>query len=154
MFENGIARANLALELKNEELAREKDQSEKLLLNILPEEVALELKESGEAKARLFENTTVLFTDFVNFTGISQTLTAGDLVDELHRCFTTLDNIMIRHGMEKIKTIGDAYLAAGGLPNPTEDHAYRAVEAALEIVGYIKEYTSAGGLFEIRLDEF
>ncbi|MCB0769428.1 MAG: tetratricopeptide repeat protein, partial [Flavobacteriales bacterium] len=104
-------------------IGKEKARSEELLLNILPEEVAEELKEKGEADAKLIDQVTVLFTDFKGFTAMSEQLSPKALVKDLHECFRAFDNICEDHGLEKIKTIGDAYMAAGGLPVPNETHA-------------------------------
>jgi class 3 adenylate cyclase len=120
------------------ELAEEKHKSEELLLNILPEEVADELKLNGKSEAKLYKNVTVLFTDFVNFTGISSTLSPTALVAEIDYCFRVFDEIIGRHGLEKIKTIGDAYLAVCGLPNENPEHALNAVKAAIEIRDFIQ----------------
>ncbi len=131
-------------------------RSEELLLNILPEEVAEELKLKGEAEARLIEEVTVLFTDFKGFTALSEKLTPKELVKDLHECFTAFDNIMQRYGLEKIKTIGDAYMAAGGLPTPNATHASDVVKAALEIrqfmeEGKAKKMANQEPYFEIRI---
>lgn len=131
-----------------EDLNTEKKKSDELLLNILPSEIAEELKQTGGTKARLFENVTVLFTDFVNFTGIGEKLSPTELVDELHKNFTAFDAISEKHGLEKIKTIGDAYLAVCGLPNEIPDHAHRVAKAAIEIQDYIKKSKS---IFQIRI---
>ncbi len=96
-------------------LQKEKDISEGLLLNILPESVAAELKEKGYADAKYYDATTILFSDFKSFTSISEQLNATDLVTEINVCFKAFDEIMTQFGIEKIKTIGDAYMAAGGL---------------------------------------
>mgnify|MGYP005748908287 CR=1 FL=1 len=96
-------------------IQKEKERSETLLLNILPAKVADELKEKGRSEAREFEKVTVVFTDFADFTKKAQHLSAKELVDELNTCFKAFDLIMEECGLEKIKTIGDAYLAAGGL---------------------------------------
>jgi class 3 adenylate cyclase len=133
---------------RTKELSDEKKKSDDLLLNILPEEVAQELKDTGKATARLFNHVTVLFTDFVNFTGISETLTPSELVTEIDRCFKAFDEIMEKHGLEKIKTIGDAYLAVSGLPVETTDHAIRAIHAATEITEWMK---NSGSKFSIRI---
>ena len=95
---------------------RGKKRSDGLLLNILPEETAKELKEKGSSEARLIRQVTVLFSDFKGFTALSQELSPEKLVADLNECFSAFDRIMERHGVEKIKTIGDAYMAAGGLP--------------------------------------
>jgi class 3 adenylate cyclase len=133
------------------ELSREKKKSDDLLFNILPEGVANELKSTGSAEAKQFDNTTVLFTDFVNFTKISESLTPKQLVAEVHACFTAFDTIMDKYGLEKIKTIGDAYLAVCGLPQPHPEHAVKAVNAALEILSFVKARKENGGLFDIRI---
>ncbi len=140
--------ANLALEEKNTIISQEKERSDHLLLNILPSGVAEELKQKGQAVAKQFENVTVLFTDFVNFTGISEQMTPTELVQELHRFFTAFDAIIESNGLEKIKTIGDAYLAVSGLPNETWNHAQRVTQAAIEIADFIATH---GGKFQIRI---
>ena len=137
-------------------IQHEKDISEGLLLNILPEEVAEELKEKGEAEAVLFDQVTVLFTDFKGFTALSEVLTPKELVKDLHECFSAFDRICEVHGLEKIKTIGDAYMAAGGLPTPNTTHATDVIRAALEMRDFIakgKMHKIAAGLpyFEIRI---
>jgi len=119
------------------ELGEEKQKSEDLLLNILPEEVAGELKSKGKSEAKLYKNVSVLFTDFVNFTGISSKLSPTELVNEIDYCFRVFDEIIGRYGLEKIKTIGDAYLAVCGLPNENADHASNAVKAAIDIRDFI-----------------
>ena len=123
-------------------------RSETLLLNILPAEVAEELKQTGGAVAKQFNNVTVLFTDFVNFTGISEQLSPTELVAEIHRNFTAFDDIMEKHGLEKIKTIGDAYLAVCGLPHDTADHAQRVVNAAKDIVVFMENNRNK---FQVRI---
>ncbi len=100
------------------ELSAEKERSDELLLNILPAEVAEELKSTGAAKARHFDRASVLFTDFKNFTGMAVKLGAEAVLHELNACFEAFDDIITRHGIEKIKTIGDAYMCVGGLPDP------------------------------------
>lgn len=137
-------------------IARERKRSEELLLNILPSEVADELKEKGSSEARMIDEATVLFTDFKGFTQLSEKLSAADLVKEINTCFSAFDNIMHRHGVEKIKTIGDAYMAAGGLPVANTTHAVDVVKAALEIQQFMHQYKeqkmAAGELyFEIRI---
>lgn len=137
-------------------ISKEKARSEELLLNILPEEVAEELKAKGEADARLIEQVTVLFTDFKGFTEMSEKLSAKELVRDIHECFSAIDRIIVKHGIEKIKTIGDSYMAAGGLPTPNDTHATDVVKAAIEIRDFIaegKERKVAAGLpyFEIRI---
>jgi len=130
----------------------EKQKSDDLLRNILPGEVAAELKEKGEALARQYDTVTVLFTDFVDFTRISEHLSPQQLVGELHGCFKAFDEIIERHGLEKIKTIGDAYMAVSGLPVPDAQHARKAALAALDILQYIRRRRAANpDSFQIRI---
>jgi class 3 adenylate cyclase len=125
--------------IQRNRIAKERHRSEELLLNILPHEVADELKDKGEAEARLMEHVTVLFTDFKGFTQMSELVTPKELVKDLHECFSAFDRICGKYGIEKIKTIGDAYMAAGGLPTPCYDHAERVVSAALEMAAFVAE---------------
>ncbi len=117
----------------------EKQQSDKLLLNILPKEIADELKSTGNVKPELVENATVLFTDFIGFTKHSEVLDSAELVEELNICFSEFDNIIKRNNIEKIKTIGDAYMAVGGLQGNYKESAKNAVMAALEMQSFINE---------------
>lgn len=150
-----ILNQNKVLEIKvaerTKDLIEEKEKSDKLLLNILPSEIAEELKKSGQSQARMYDYTSVLFTDFVNFTGVSEKFSPTELVHEINHCFTAFDNIVGRIGLEKIKTIGDAYLAVCGLPLVDNDHAIKTIKAALEIRDFMEEYRKQGGLFEIRI---
>ena len=118
-------------------IEKEKDRADQLLLNILPEEIAEELKEKGKADAHEFEEVSVLFTDFVDFTTISERLSAVELVQEVNICFEAFDNIIEKYSIEKIKTIGDSYMAAGGIPVPTADSVMNTVLAALEMQEFI-----------------
>ena len=120
-------------------LQTEKDRSENLLLNILPADIAAELKEKGRADARDFEMVSILFTDFKGFTAASEKLSAQELVAEINTCFEAFDGIMGKYNIEKIKTIGDAYMAAGGLPVPTADSVKNTVLAALEMQSFISD---------------
>ncbi len=137
-------------------ISKEKQRSEELLLNILPEETAEELKTKGSAEPKLINLVTVLFTDFKGFTQLSEKLTAKELVGEINECFVAFDHIMQKYGVEKIKTIGDSYMAAGGLPAPNETHATDVVKAAFEIKAFMEEHKARkialGQLyFEIRI---
>lgn len=136
-------------------ISKEKDRSENLLLNILPAEIAEELKTKGEAAARDFDQVSILFTDFKEFTQLSEKLSPKELVGEINHCFKVFDGICEKYGIEKIKTIGDSFMAAGGLPVPKEDSVKSTVLAALEMAGFIVnrklERESAGQLgFEMR----
>lgn len=116
-----------------------KRRSDELLLNILPEETAEELKETGTAKTKSFESITVLFTDFKNFTIASEKLTPEELVAEINHCYSAFDRIVEKHGIEKIKTIGDSYMCAGGIPVPNNSHPLDVVRAGLEMVKFIED---------------
>jgi guanylate cyclase len=131
-------------------------RSEALLLNILPAVIAKELKEKGKVEARQFRDVTVMFTDFKNFTSISEKLSPAELVAEVDELFKAFDNIISRHNLEKIKTIGDSYMCAGGLPVPTTTHALNVVHAAQDILIFMghhfRKRTEHGGeRFEIRI---
>jgi class 3 adenylate cyclase len=116
----------------------ERQKSERLLLNILPQEIAEELKSSGAAKPRRFENVSVMFTDFVNFTNVSEQLSAEDLVELINFYYSKFDEIIIHNKLEKIKTIGDSYMCVCGLPELVPDHAVKTINAAMEIIEFIK----------------
>ena len=134
-------------------LKDEKGKVEDLLLNILPSETAQELQQKGYADAKLHEKVTVLFTDFKDFTIMSESVSPRDLVNELDTCFKAFDKIISNYKIEKIKTVGDAYIAASGVPTENPDHAKDIVAAAVEISGYMKTRRGLLGnqTFEIRL---
>lgn len=121
----------------NSIIEEEKNRSNNLLLNILPEETALELKKNGKVQAKKFESVTVLFTDFEGFTNYAEKLPPEKLVESIDYYFSKFDTIMEKYNLEKIKTVGDAYMCAGGLPFPTGDHAYKMTLAALEIARFV-----------------
>ncbi|TAH28959.1 MAG: DUF2225 domain-containing protein [Cytophagales bacterium] len=124
----------------NKEISYQKIQSDKLLRNILPDEVADELKKEGKAKARKYEKTTVLFTDFQGFTKRTAKMTPEQVIDELNKCFSKFDEIIEKYNLEKIKTIGDAYMCAGGLPIANETNPIDAIKAGIEIQKYMQAY--------------
>jgi adenylate cyclase len=127
-------------------LALEREKSERLLLNVLPEPVAVRLKESDEVIADGFDEATVLFADIVDFTPRSQRISPSDVVDLLDRVFSAFDDLADRHGLEKIKTIGDAYMVAGGIPVPRPDHAEAVAEMALEMRDLCARLTGSDGV--------
>jgi adenylate cyclase len=131
---------NKVLEEKNVAIKDEKERSENLLLNILPVLVANELKAKGFTEAKHYENVTVLFADFVNFSKISEKLSPQQLVAELDFCFKGFDEIMQKNGLEKIKTIGDAYMCAGGLPEPDANSATRVIAAAIAMRTFLEDW--------------
>ncbi len=133
----GLYSRNRYIHQSRNKIKMEKDRSENLLLNILPAEIAEELKIKGKADARDFDMVSILFTDFKGFTEQSAKLSAADLVYEINQCFEAFDHIIEKYKIEKIKTIGDAYMAAGGLPVPTDDSVKNTVLAALEMQTFI-----------------
>jgi class 3 adenylate cyclase len=140
----------------NRLLDQRKAEIERLLINILPFEVAAELQKTGKSQPRYYESTTVMFTDFVGFSRIAETLTPQEITAELNEFFTEMDEIIDKYGLEKIKTIGDSYMCAGGIPTPSTTHPIDMVRAGLEIVEYLKKKNQAreeAGLakWEIRM---
>ena len=151
----GLFRRNNFIKRTNKIIQKEKDRSDSLLRNILPEETALELKENGRVEAKKFDSVTVLFTDFKGFTSLAEKLAPEELVKTVDFYFSKFDEIMEKYGLEKIKTVGDAYVCAGGLPFPTKDHAVKMVNAAFDIVNFVEEAKQTDALhmvsFEIRI---
>jgi len=126
------------IERQKDEIDYERKRSDKLLLNILPEETADELKDKGYATPKHYNTVSVLFTDFKGFTKIAEKLTPQQLVEELNSCFLEFDNIIDKHKLEKIKTIGDAYMCAGGIPVANTTNPIEIVKAGLEIKDYME----------------
>lgn len=124
---------------RTKELSLERDKSDKLLLNILPAAIAEELKQTGAAKPVRFDSVTVIFTDFVGFTKIAEHLKPDELIGELDRCFSYFDSVTEKYKLEKLKTIGDAFMCAGGIPNPNKTHVIDSALAALEIQGFMNQ---------------
>ena len=134
----------------------EKEKSEKLLLNILPKDTIQELRENGKVAAKYYPEVSVLFTDFIGFTEIAGDMRPDEVVESLNHCFSAFDEIMERHGIEKIKTIGDAYMAACGVPIADQDHAEKMVKAALAINAFMVDYAAKQKekglpLFDVRI---
>ena len=123
----------------NRLIAYEKGKSDRLLTNILPSKVAADLKETGTTKPESFSNVTVFFSDLVNFTQLSAGLEPEFIINELNKIFTKFDSIIEKHGCERIKTIGDAYMAVCGVPEPNPKSAVNIVEAAVEILDFMEE---------------
>lgn len=135
---------------------QEKQRSEELLLNILPSEVADELKITGSSQAKAFNQVTVMFTDFKDFTKVSEKVSPELLVHEIHYCFSAFDSILEKYNIEKIKTIGDAYMCASGLPVSNSTHATDMVKFAIEVRDFMLnrkiEKINKGELpFELRI---
>jgi adenylate cyclase len=129
----------IKLELHTKRLESEKTKSDRLLRNILPDEVATELKEKGESKPRLYEHATIIFADFVNFTLFASNNSPQEITRKLDTFFLNFDMICTKNGLEKIKTIGDCYMAAGGLPIANKTNAFDAVKSALQMIEITKE---------------
>ncbi|HNB81598.1 MAG TPA: adenylate/guanylate cyclase domain-containing protein [Chitinophagaceae bacterium] len=120
-------------------LSKQKKLSDDLLLNILPKTVADEIKTKGYADPKFFDKVTVMFTDFKDFTKISEHLSAAELVAEINYCFSEFDKIISKYNLEKIKTIGDSYMCAAGLSKQSVPSAHDSVYAALEICEFMKK---------------
>ena len=155
-LEKKVEERTIELRGANVQLHSEKKKAEDLLLNILPAEIAEELKEHGTSKARRYPSITVMFTDFKNFTRVSEELTPEQLVKEIDHCYRAYDDIIGQFGLEKIKTMGDSYICAGGLPEMNFTHPEDVVGAALAIRDFMDNYStdrkSRGEVtFEIRI---
>jgi class 3 adenylate cyclase len=133
-------------------IEEERNKSRRLLLNILPEETANELMNQGKATTRYYDSATVLFSDFVNFTGMAEKMKPEELVKEIDVYFQAFDQIIRRNNIEKIKTIGDAYMAVGGLPVANQSHATDVVKAAREMMEFANERLQQNpSAFHIRI---
>jgi len=133
-------------------IEEERDRSDRLLLNILPEETANELKLNGKVKAKKHEAVTVLFTDFKGFTSYSENLSPETLVETVDFYFSKFDTIIEKHGLEKIKTIGDAYMCAGGLNVSEDNHAHKMILAAKEITAFVEETKNNIAINDLTFD--
>jgi len=150
-----LYRKNKFVRATNKIITTEKQRSDNLLLNILPEDTAQELKDRGKVQAKRFESVSVMFTDFESFTKYAEQLPPEKVVTAVDFYFSKFDEIIGKYGLEKIKTVGDAYMCAGGLPLPTKDHAHKTVLAAFEIIKFVNEVKTADNqpllLFDIRI---
>lgn len=134
------------------ELRREKEKSERLLLNILPQKIAEELKQQPGSIARRFDQVTILFADLVNFTELASVLNPTELVDLLNEIVSAFDRLADKYGLEKIKTIGDAYLVVGGLPIPVDNHAVAIADMALAMQEEIAKFRKVNNTpFQLRI---
>lgn len=141
-------------EAQAQEAKLEKQRSENLLLNILPLEIANELKQFGKSYARKYDQVTILFTDIKDFSIISETLSPEELVNQLDECFRAFDHIVDKHGLEKIKTIGDAYVCACGLPKPDPDNAVKTVRAAIDMLAFSKGFGMTKKIQDLPVFDF
>lgn len=129
----------LRMKIANKTIALEKDRNERLLLNTLPMKVVRDLKKTGRSLPQKFKNVTVYFSDIVDFTKFSSHLDPKELINELNDIYTAFDEIMLKYDCERIKTIGDAYLAVCGMPQQNEYHAEMMLKASLEVMKYIEK---------------
>ena len=131
-----LATKNTQIKAQNKEIETERNRAEGLLLNILPAAIAYELKEKGAATPKHYDAVSVLFTDFEGFTAIASTMHPEEVIEQLNECFMKFDEIADKYHLEKIKTIGDSYMCAGGLPVKNNTHPIDAVSAAKEMMAY------------------
>jgi len=134
-----ISKLELLIYQRTEELLREKSKAENLLTRVLPRDAADELKEHGKVNAQKFKMVTVLFSDIQGFTKITDEIKAEELIDQLDRFFYRFDTVVEKYHIEKIKTIGDAYMCAGGIPKKNRTNPIEVVAAALEMMNHMKE---------------
>lgn len=127
-------------------LDSERRINENLLNNLFPEKIARDLKHRGASTPRKYESASVLFTDFVGFTKIAENLSSEELINELDLCFSQFDHIAEKYNLEKIKTIGDSFMACGGVPVENHTHAFDAVLAALEIRELMNQIKAIKGI--------
>ena len=140
------------IENQRHELEKEQKKSEALLLNILPTAIAEQLKEQHQTIAETFNDTSILFADIVGFTILSEQISPEKLVALLNELFSMFDDLAEKHGLEKIKTIGDAYMIVAGLPTPRNDHAEAIAGIALDMRQTIAEYNAASDMsLQIRI---
>lgn len=143
---------NYKLKQRTRELEEEKEKSDTLLHNIFPASIVKELKKRGEIKPREFKTVTLLFTDFQGFTSISSRIPPSDLVNELNDIFKNFDAIIEKHGVEKLKTMGDSYMVGGGFPKESDNHAVDVVSTALEMIDYLnKRNEHSANKWEMRV---
>jgi len=138
-IEMGLYKFDIGQKLRERtrELEEEKIKTDKLLRDILPSEIVDEFKRKGAVSPKLYKNVSIIFTDFENFTAIAAGMKPVELVSELNEIFMNFDMIIDKYELEKLKTIGDSYMIAGGIPQEREDHAERAVEAAFDMLNYL-----------------
>ncbi len=155
-LEEKVHERTLELEKQTLLLEESKSKSDSLLLNILPDEIAEELKKFGKSYARKHDVVSVLFADIKGFTIIAEKLSPEKLVKQLDEVFCAFDNIIVKYEMEKIKTIGDAYMCASGLPKKDAENAVKAVRTALDMQEFMKGFNVSSKIqnlpiFEIRI---
>ena len=132
-------------------LRQEKDRSDALLLNMLPRAIVNRLRDNPHTIADRFEEATILFADIVGFTKLSAKATPAEVVGLLNEIFTAFDRLTLKFGLEKIKTIGDAYMVVGGVPTPRGDHAAAVADMALGMLETMREVSATGGPYLVRI---
>ncbi len=150
-LEEKIKERTSEIEEKNRLLKEEKKKSDQLLQNILPVKIAEELKATGTVRVQYYDLATIMFLDFKDFSKISQFINPLKLINELNNCFTKFDEITKRHRLEKIKTIGDAYMCAGGIPEQNKTNPFDTILAAFEILSFVKIAEENQWLSEVRI---
>lgn len=147
LMQHFVDQKNTALDL----LRIEQDKSERLLLNVLPREIAIRLKNEGRTIAEQFDAVSILFADMVGFTSLSARMAPQDMVDLLNEVFSHFDMLVKRYDLEKIRTIGDNYMVASGVPRPRSDHAQALACLALEMRNYLEQAQTAGKPVQFRI---
>lgn len=150
-FVAGRERALAALRIEHQLLEIEREKSERLLLNVLPESIAARLKDGEEIIADNFGSVTVLFADIVGFTPLAERSEPDKVIDLLNSMFSAFDNFADEEGLEKIKTIGDAYMVAGGLPSPLPDHAEAVARVAIKMREHTAQVVGDSGPLSVRI---
>ena len=148
----GLLRRFMYVKKTNKIIEKEKSRSENLLLNILPSETAEELKREGKVKAKKFDSATIMFTDFQDFTHLAENMDPEILVETVDYYYSQFDLIIEKYGLEKIKTIGDSYMCAGGLHGSKQDHAKRMILAAFEIADFVEREKKTAKESDIRFN--
>ncbi|MCB1143351.1 MAG: adenylate/guanylate cyclase domain-containing protein [Leptospiraceae bacterium] len=136
--EEAMIESRIAI-LAQKEAEQEREKADSLLKNILPDEILKELKEKGNVEPVLYDSATILFTDFKGFTKVAENLSPKELIKELDECFSFFDSLMDRYKLEKLKTIGDSYMCAGGIPIQNHSHSVDTILASLEIQSFMEE---------------
>ncbi len=148
---SSLTEANQELATRHQEVQHQREVSDSLLLNILPAQIADELRSKDAVDPKYFEDVTILFTDFVGFSNSTRNLSADELVYLLHDYFTAFDNIATRYGLEKLKTIGDSYMCVGGMPARNPSHPVDTVLAAFEMLEAVRERAVRSPSWGVRI---
>jgi guanylate cyclase len=147
LMQHFVNQKNIALDL----LRLEQEKSDRLLINVLPREIANRLKNEGRTIAEQFDAVTILFADMVGFTSLSARMAPQDMVDLLNEVFSSFDGLVKQYGLEKIRTIGDNYMVASGVPRPRSNHAQLIARLALDMRAYIEKAQAVGKPLQFRI---